>query len=439
MKPRVLVLCPEDLMAERMAGPNIRSLALARVLAQEFAVTLGIPGDAPVRLPDGEPFAVARYGARSILTLLRRHDIAISSGTQYSALTVARAAGRVRQVFDLCDPFLFEALTGPPEATRRNLARMRHVPALTAYLAQMADYLLCATPQQRDLWLGVLYASPLPPACLIDGLGGLLPYGRIGVVPYGHAGEAPVARRRVLKGVRPGIGPDDRVLLWGGGVWNWLDPLTLIRAVGRLAARRPEVRLFFMGTQPPAGAAMGAGGTEMLEQARALAERLGLLGRVVIFNEGWVPFDERTDYLLEADLAVLAAPEGPENHFACRTRLIDALWAGTPVVCTRDGSVADLIEACEYGVTVRPDDPEALAQAIELALEPGLHQRLRERIAADRDRLSWNACAEPLLRYCRNVAAGKDRRRFAGGPLEVWRRYAAYKIPALANRVWLFD
>jgi glycosyltransferase involved in cell wall biosynthesis len=425
MKPRVLVLCPENLVAEQLAGPNIRSLALARVLAREFAVTLGVPGEEPVSLPDNEPFAVARYEARSILTLLRRHDIAISSGTQYSALTVARAAGRVRQVFDLCDPFLFEALTGPPEATRRNLARVRHVPALTAYLAQMADYLLCASPQQRDLWLGVLYASPLPSARPVDGMGELLSYGRIGVVPYGHAAVAPVARHRVL--------------LWGGGVWNWLDPLTPIRAVARLAARRPEVRLFFMGTQPPAGAGMGAGGTEMLEQARALAERLGLLGSVVIFNKGWVPFEERTDYLLEADLAVLAAPEGPENHFACRTRLIDALWAGTPVVCTRDGSVADMIEACEYGVTVPPGDAEALARAIELALEPGLHAHLRERIAADRDRLSWDACAEPLLRYCRSVAEGTDRRRFAGGQLEVWRRYAAYKIPVLANRAWLLD
>ena len=93
----------------------------------------------------------------------------------------------------------------------------------------------------------------------------------------------------------------------------------------------------------------------------------------------------------------------------------------------------DLIEACQYGLTVPPSDPEAFARAIELALEPQLHTHMRERIAADRERLAWKACAEPLLRYCRAVAAGTDRRRFAGRPLEAWRRYAAYKVPALAS------
>ena len=39
-----------------------------------------------------------------------------------------------------------------------------------------------------------------------------------------------------MKGVRPGIGASDKVLLWAGSLLDWQDPLTLIRGGGR--ARR---------------------------------------------------------------------------------------------------------------------------------------------------------------------------------------------------------
>ena len=57
-----------------------------------------------------------------------------------------------------------------------------------------------------------------------------------------------------MKGVLPGIGPSDRLLLWGGGIWNWFDPLTVIRAVGRLAEGRSDVKLLFLGLKHPSSA-----------------------------------------------------------------------------------------------------------------------------------------------------------------------------------------
>ena len=49
----------------------------------------------------------------------------------------------------------------------------------------------------------------------------------------------------------PGIDDDDDLLLWGGGVYNWFDPQTLVRAVGLLRLRRPNVRLYFLGMKHP--------------------------------------------------------------------------------------------------------------------------------------------------------------------------------------------
>ena len=57
----------------------------------------------------------------------------------------------------------------------------------------------------------------------------------LAVVPFGIQEDPPVQRRHGIRGATPGIGPDDKVILWGGGIYNWFDPLSLIRAVGILA------------------------------------------------------------------------------------------------------------------------------------------------------------------------------------------------------------
>ena len=94
-----------------------------------------------------------------------------------------------------------------------------------------------------------------------------------------------------LRGVVPGIGADDRILLWPGGIWNWFDPLTVIRAVHELSQRRDDVRLFFLGAPAPEPGVpeMAMAGARRV----ALAEELGLRDRVVFFNFGWVPYAER--------------------------------------------------------------------------------------------------------------------------------------------------
>src|SRR5207244_1616744 len=82
--------------------------------------------------------------------------------------------------------------------------------------------------------------------------------------------------KQVLKGVVPGIREADFVLLWGGGIWNWFDPLTLIRAVARIAGQRDDVKLFFLGVRHPDPLIEEMA---MAAQAVALADELGLTGR----------------------------------------------------------------------------------------------------------------------------------------------------------------
>jgi glycosyltransferase involved in cell wall biosynthesis len=116
--------------------------------------------------------------------------------------------------------------------------------------ALAGDFFICASERQRDYWLGLLdvcgrtnahtYLADPTLRTLID------------VVPFGlRADELPRASAPAIKGVVPGIAREDRVILWGGGLWEWLDPLTLIRAVARIEAQHPDVRLVFFSARHP--------------------------------------------------------------------------------------------------------------------------------------------------------------------------------------------
>ena len=88
---------------------------------------------------------------------------------------------------------------------------------------------------------------------------------------------------------------DDTILLWGGGIWHWLDPLTVIRAVqGSPSAGRMSGSCF-MGLRRPNAAVADDG--DAGPRDRAGASELGVRDRLVVFNEGWVPYEERGAWL----------------------------------------------------------------------------------------------------------------------------------------------
>ena len=91
----------------------------------------------------------------------------------------------------------------------------------------------------------------------------------------------------------PALDPGALVILWSGGLWDWMDPLTLIRAMPAVLAAQPQARLIFLAGRHPGDVPP----MQMPERARALAAELGLLGRAVLFVDQWVPYAERAGAL----------------------------------------------------------------------------------------------------------------------------------------------
>ncbi len=188
------------------------------------------------------------------------------------------------------------------------------------------------------------------------------------------------------------------MLLWGGGIYNWFDPLTLIQAVARVEDLSPPVKLVFMSTSHP-----NSGFPPKMwitKRAMELSDQLALTGWRVFFNSEWVPYQERGRWLAGADCGVSTHFENAETHFAFRTRLLDYLWAGLPIICTKGDHFARLVEEQGLGWTVPPKDPEALEVAIrELARSKTRRQEISARVLAQAQQLTSDRATIPLRAF----------------------------------------
>ncbi len=414
-----------------MGSTGVRCYHMARVLAEqlpEAQVTLSIPNEPDIPPPHPRLRVVQhRNAAESFLQMLR-HDIIISRNFPPHAIALFF---HKRLVLDFYSALFIEWLAFAmriPSTGRRKLwaTANRHY---VDYQLTLADYVFCSNERQRDLWVGALSALGLITPKMYDIDSTLRSF--VGVVPYGVQPGRPRHTRRVLKGVVPGIGENDKVLIWNGSIMEWFDAQTVVRAMAEVSRVRDDVKLFFLGTEHPDWV------TGMLfdppRDAVELSRRLGIYERSVFFNVGWVPYHEIGNYLAEADIGVCAGFDNIEARYAFRTRLVDLFWAELPVICTKGDVLADRIERDRLGVAVPPGDVEALTAAILRLVEDGEFYRCcRANMPAVREDLSWERVLAPLVEFCRTGRSPAAPRRQRLLPLA--RRSAWYMLTYARQR-----
>jgi glycosyltransferase involved in cell wall biosynthesis len=408
---KVLVVSNDE-VGTRMAGPGIRYFNFARELAKRYDVALVVPTRPEETLGDFDVMQASDCRGHRFRALARRYDVVVAQTLRaWTMRELARAD--VRVIFDLYDPLLIGNLdftTGEDVSARYRRVAFRAPTLLQEIALVCGNAFVCASERQRDFWLGMLGAvGRIDPESAADD-----PSFRdlIDVVPFGVESTAPTPTTRVLKGVVPGIEDGDKVVLWGGGIWNWLDPITPIRAIHALARKREDVKLFFLGVRHPNP---GVQQLAMTTRAVALAEELGLRDRFVFFNFGWVPYAERANYLLEADVGISSHLETLETRFSFRTRVLDYFWAGLPTVATEGDVLSDLVAEQDLGRTVAVGDVEGWTLALEELLDDrAAYARVRANVEQARETFAWPRVVEPLLRLVALPGAVIDPPRRAG-------------------------
>jgi glycosyltransferase involved in cell wall biosynthesis len=152
------------------------------------------------------------------------------------------------------------------------------------------------------------------------------------------------------------LDPPDVAAPWppGGEVVGFIGrleprkgPLDLVRAAPAIRAARPQARIVLVGDDPYD---TDPGYTEQVRTAPDVE------------HYGWI--DDAAGVMRHLDVLVLPSREEPFG-----TVLAEAMAAGTPVVATRVGGVAEVVEHGVSGLLVEPGRPDELAAAVVTVLE----------------------------------------------------------------------
>ncbi len=350
----VVVVTP-DVVGARMAGPGIRAWHLARQLAKIAPTTL------IAKVEDAGDIPVVDRESREARQLMR--DARVLIGQPARGFRKRRPGQRI--VFDLFDPTVLELreLYGPSPSLRQRVHLAAEWWRLSSALMS-ADLLIVAAPQQRRFYQ-TLKSNEAP---WIE-------------VPFG-IDEAEVSSCEQ---------PQANVIVWGGGVWEWLDPQTAVEAVVSLNSDGLPCKILFLGRTRP--------NRDLVDRRRSdrFDRLLELGGPYVSASADWVPYVERLSWLRSGKIAIMLHRSTAEAEYAIRTRLFDAIAAGIPVIATERGFAAELVEREGLGIVVPPEDVGAVADAIRKLLTDDVFRSAcvmnLERV---RPRYTWEVVTRPL-------------------------------------------
>lgn len=439
-KQRILIIC-QDYIGETMAGPGIRSWEFAVHLSKNHDVVIMTPN-----VPDVETvgFTLKHTTRNSLKREIQLANIVISQKISPKVAKLAKKCS-TRIILDAYDPIAIEALEAncyKPDKFRHTLNTILLLEQSSSFI--FADSVICASEKQRDLWFGVLSSMNKITPTAYDQDNSLRHL--IDVVPFGLSSVPPNKDTTHALRKKFGLKDSDFVLLWGGGVWNWFDPLTLIKAVHHLQGKIP-VKLVFMGIDHPN---KNIPQMPMVKKAINKAKDLSLLGKSVFFNEGWVPYAERQGFLRDSDVGVSMHYDHLETRFSFRTRMLDYIWASLPIIATRGDSFAELIEHAGLGVVVEYQDSQSIAQAIEkLANNKAYYLQVQENLRLVQKDFYWDKCIQPLENMINHWATNEPERRISiyhsmvslinlyGGKAMIIRKIAKKYLAPRQNLNWL--
>ncbi len=403
---RKLLIISSEVVSGEMAGPAIRVWNFAQVLSQYMEVILAVPNK--VDLPE-QNFKIIQFTDDSKLKgIIEQADIILSGGMAFAKYRSIKDSGKYL-IIDIYDPYNLATLAEySSEPIKKRLEIHKSIHNIFNEQFYYGDFFICASERQRDFWLGMLAA-----------LNRVNPYSynqdptlkkMIDIVPFGLPSAKPVHTTGVLKGKISGINKDDFVIIWGGGIYNWFDPLTLIKAMAEIAKMRDDIKLFFMGIRHPNPEVKEL---RLVNDTVSLARKLNVYDKNVFFNFGWVDYNDRQNYLLESDAGIITHPEHIETRFSFRTRILDYLWAGLPVISTRGDYLSDLVERKGLGITAGDGDVQGIVNAvIKLADDKQFYNRCVENIEKLAEGYNWEKICRPIIDFCRDPVSSalKDRK-----------------------------
>ncbi len=183
-----------------------------------------------------------------------------------------------------------------------------------------------------------------------------------------------------------------------GNLAAWQGVEFLIYAAPLILEKCPDVRFLVVGD--------GAMKNKLLE----ITSEFGLLDKFIF--TGRVPYESVPLYINAADVCVAPFIKGRNAKIGLSAlKTYEYLACGKPIVASSIPGVKDLIEFSGGGISVSPENPEELANAVvELILNENtrtlMGERGRKYVVENH---SWNGVARRILDVCNDVVENAEQ------------------------------
>lgn len=227
-----------------------------------------------------------------------------------------------------------------------------------------------------------------------------------------------------------GVTDGDFVVLWCGGYNTWTDVDTLFCGLEAAMAANPHLHYVSV------GASTYSAPDNVYDRFTALAAASPHAGRYHLL--GWRPWAEMAAFYRESDVGINIDALHYETIFGTRTRLVEMIAAGLPVVTSLAAELSYLLHDGGAALTFAVGDGRGLGAALSsLAADPSRTARMGQTaLCYARHDLSFATTTQPLRAWVAAPMVAPDRR-----PLSVRDRLRKhqYQARSLSRKVlWRF-
>lgn len=236
-----------------------------------------------------------------------------------------------------------------------------------------------ANSRQRDWVLGLMTmnSSILHRKNLRD-----MPGNFVAVVPmtfYKLRNPSRSAARKYLSNLVKFDIADKFVVVWSGGWHEWMDVKTVVQAMKIIIKSHSDIILIM-------GARAKYNNINKLRQELIWESDLSELQQEnhIIILESWIPYGKHINLVRAADVSLAISRKHIEDHFSYRTRAIESIQNGVPVIVNKENPILD--EQHQNVFSVAPQNPAELALCIRNIYEiQKLDDHINQNIVDDQE------------------------------------------------------
>jgi glycosyltransferase involved in cell wall biosynthesis len=383
-------------------GGGLRAWGIAKGLnSHGIKVTVAVPEDFPLE-PEttGEGIKVCNWSFSNLKGLCEKNDsvYVLYSRGDLMKFVATEIDGKQPLVVDLYVPIYIESLA---RNTRKDFTGLTdHLNNVDHwnYAFPRGDYFLCANNCQYHLYNGTLSAfGRINPVTYDSDL--------LNIVPFGVHEEKPVHDKTVFKGKI--IGKDDFMILWFGGIYPWFDIHPLLDAVEKLSQKYSKIKLVILGGRNPF-----VGEPEFIDKYESVVkycQTRNTFDKSVFFVD-WIPYEERGNWYLEADLLVNLHNIGIESIYAWRTRVVDFIWGELPMLTSGGDELSESLVQKDAAIILDNNSAGEIYKNIEaLYNDQEKLTNLKENMIKAKSELYWGNITLDLANFIKKGETAPDR------------------------------